>query len=301
MNQYAKVQNYSLRDILNLLGESAEHGTEFHVHYNKELIHQNPFPFPFRSNNTGVMLMLRGKMRVKIDLETYIVCPKDTLLFSSQSIIHIIEIIEPVQSIGIVFTDEFAMTNMLNYEDIRLFRFTEVNQTPVLSLDGDSYDIVYDIIIKMRDINFLQAESDFYKKNKLFHYFNLLALEIMEIHQIKKTQADVKTNRKKEVVHAFLELLSIYVRKNRNVQFYADKLFITSGHLSKLLKEATGTTARDIIEDAVAIEARNLLMETPLSLAEIAEKLNFSDQSFFGKFFKKKMKITPKSFRDKYK
>lgn len=301
MNQYTKVQNYSLRDILNLLGENIEHGTEFHVYYNDEPIHENPFPFPFRNSNSGIMLMLSGKMRATIDLETYIVSPQDALLFSSQSIIHIIEILEPVLSIGVVFTDEFAMKNMQNYEDVRLFRFTEIDQLAVLSLCNEQYNVVCDLMTKMRKINLAETEMNFYKKTKLYHYFNLLTLEIMEIHQLAKTQAGIKTNRKKEVVHAFLELLSIYVRRNRNVEFYADKLFITSGHLSKLLKEATGNTARDIIEEAVAIEARNLLMETALSLAEIAERLNFSDQSFFGKFFKKKMKITPKSFRDKYK
>ncbi|WP_281225484.1 helix-turn-helix domain-containing protein [Flavobacterium aquiphilum] len=301
MNKHKEVHNYSLRDILNILGEEAVHGAEFHVHYNKELIRENPFPFPFRSSNTGIMLLLCGKMRVQIDLETFIVSPKDVMALSSQSMIHILEIIEPVQSIGLVFTEEFAMTNLLIYEDIRLFRFTELNQTPILSLTEDHYSIIFDIMIKMHKLCFSQSETNLYKNAKVFHYFNLLALEIMEMHRSRGNQTDVKTNRKKEIIRDFLSLLSIHVRKNRNVQFYADKLFITPGHLSKLLKEATGGTSREIIEEAVVMEARKLLIETSLSLTEIAEILNFSDQSFFGKFFKKKMKITPKSFRDKYK
>lgn len=301
MSNYTKIENYSLRDIINILGEEAVQGTEFHVHCNKELYFENPFPFPFRSNNTGILLLLCGRMKVQIDLENFIVCPKDTMVFSSQSIIHILEIIEPVQSIGFVFTDEFAMTNMLNYEDIRLFRFTELNQSPILSLTEDQFAVILEIMTKMQKLYLSQSESNLYKNAKVFHYFNLLALEMMEMHRSRANQADLKTNRKKELVHEFLSLLSIHVRKNRNVQFYADKMFITSGHLSKLLKEATGNTSREIIEEAVVMEARNLLMETSHSLAEIAEMLNFSDQSFFGKFFKKKMKITPKSFRDKYK
>ncbi|WP_281233306.1 helix-turn-helix domain-containing protein [Flavobacterium gelatinilyticum] len=301
MSKYQRIENYSLRDILNILGEEAAHGTEFHVHYNKEVISENPFPFPFRSSNIAIMLVLCGKMKVQIDLETFIVSPKDVMVFSSQSIIHIQEIIEPVQSIGFVFTEEFALSNILNYEDIRLFRFTELNQTPILSLTEENYSIILDIMTKMYKLNLSQSETNLYKNAKVFHHFNLLALEMMEMHRTRGNQADVKTSRKKQIIHDFLSLLSIHIRKNRNVQFYADKLFITSGHLSKLLKEATGNTSREIIEEAVVMEARNLLMETSYSLAEIAEILNFSDQSFFGKFFKKKMKITPKSFRDKYK
>ncbi|WP_338839746.1 helix-turn-helix domain-containing protein [Flavobacterium ginsenosidimutans] len=301
MSKYTKIQNYSLRDIINILGDEAEYGTEFYVHYNKELIQENPFPFPFRCSNTGIMLLLHGKMKVQVDLQTYIVSPKDVIVFSSQSVIHILEIIEPAQNIGFVFTDEFAMTNMLNYEDIRLFRLTELNQTPILSLTEDQYNIIFDIMTKMYMLNLSQSETNLFKNAKAFHYFNLLALEMMEIHRTGANQADLKNSRKKEIIHEFLSLLSIHVRANRNVQFYADKLFITSGHLSKLLKEATGNSSREIIEEAVVMEARDLLMETSHSLAEIAEILHFSDQSFFGKFFKKKMKITPKSFRDKYK
>jgi len=301
VGRYTEIRNYSLRDIINMLGEEAAHGTEFHVHYNKEVIEGNPFPFPFRSCNTAVLLMLEGRIKVQIDLQTYIVGPMDTMVLSSQSMIHILEIIEPVQNIGCVFTDEFAMTNMLNYEDIRLFRLTELNQTPILSLTEDQYSIIFDIMTKMYTLNLSQSEHNLYKKAKIFHYFNLLALEMMEMHRSGVNQANLKTNRKKEIIHEFLSLLSIHVRNNRNVKFYADKLFITAGHLSKLTKEVTGNTSREIIEEAVVMEARNLLMETSHSLAEIAEILHFSDQSFFGKFFKKKMKITPKSFRDKYK
>lgn len=300
MRKHQRIQNYSLKDILNILGEETEHGTEFHAHYNKELIRENPFPFPFRSNNTGIMLLICGKMKVQIDLETFIVCPNDIIVFSSQSMIHILEIVHPVQSIGVVFTEEFALTNVLNYDEIRLFRFTELNQTPVLSLTEYQYDYIFEIMTKMHKLNLAASDHNLYKIAKTFHYFNLLALEIMEMHRTR-IQADVKPSKKKQIIHDFLSLLSIHVRESRNVQFYADKLFITSGHLSKLLKEGTGSTCREIIEEAVVMEARNLLMETSLSLMEIADILNFSDQSFFGKFFKKKMKITPKSFRDKYK
>jgi AraC-like DNA-binding protein len=296
-----EVKNYSLWEILHILGEETQEEAEFHIHFNKELIAENPFPYPFQSTNTAVMLMLAGKMKVQINFETFIVGPKDALILSPHSIIHIIEVIEPVQNIGVVFTDEFALRNILNYEDVRVLRFIELYDSPVLPLSESSYEVIFDLLSKMHQFNSKEELATFYKKEKMFHYFNLLALEMMDICRLEATKINLKTNRKKEVIKDFLSLLSIHVREKRSVQFYADKLFITSGHLSKLVKEASGTTSREIIEEAVVMEARNLLVDSSLSLAEIAEKLNFSDPSFFGKFFKKKMKITPKSFRDKYK
>lgn len=301
MPKYTEIQNYSFRDILNNLGEEASQGAEFHVHYKEELLAENPFPYPFRSSNTGVMLMLQGKMKVQINLETFIAGPGSVLVFPAQAIVHILEIIEPLQNIGIVFTEEFALRNILNYEEVRVFRFIELNETPVLTVSGADHQAVSDLFIKLSEINSSDSFPSPYKKEKTFHYFNLLALEMMEIYRSQSDKFNLKTNRKKEIIQEFLSLLPLHVREKRNVQFYADKLFITPGHLSKLLKEATGSTSREIIEEAVVMEARNMLVDTSLSLAEIAERLHFSDQSFFGKFFKKKMKITPKSFRDKYK
>nr|WP_262909503.1 helix-turn-helix domain-containing protein [Flavobacterium chungbukense] len=111
----------------------------------------------------------------------------------------------------------------------------------------------------------------------------------MDIYRDQASKVNLRTNRKKEIIKDFLSLLSIHVRDKRNVQFYADKLFITPGHLSKLLKEVSGNTSRGVIEEAVVMEARNMLVDSSLSLAEIAEKLNFSVLKLVVKLYKKYM------------
>lgn len=300
MSRNSPVRHHSLREILDILGEDVQQGAEFHVHYNTQLYSENPFPYPFRSNNTAVTLVVQGKMRIKINLEEFIAGPDDVIIFSSQFIIHILEVLEPIRVIGLVFTDEYALKNILNYEDINMLRFFSVNEKPVLPLSSSSRSKVCVMLESMYNLNTMNGEESYYREEKTFHYFNLMALEIIEVYRNEIEKIDLRTSRKKEIIHAFLQLLSNHITQERSVQFYADKLFITPGHLSKLLKEASGNTARDVIEDAVILEARNLLLDSSLSLAQIAEKLNFSDQSFFGKFFRKKMKITPKGFRDRY-
>lgn len=300
MSRNSPIRHHSLREILNILGEDVQKGAEFHVHYNTQLYSENLFPYPFRSNHIAVILVLQGKIRIKINLEEFVAGPGNVIIFSPQFIIHFLELIEPVRMIGLVFTEEFALKNMLNYEDVNTLRFFSVNEMPVLLLPSSSRSKVSLILEFMYELNTLNSEESYYQEEKIFHYFNLLALEIIEIYRNEIEKVDLRTSRKKEIIHDFLQLLSNHITQERSVQFYADKLFITPGHLSKLLKEAAGITARDVIEDAVILEARNLLMDSSLSLAQIAEKLHFSDQSFFGKFFRKKMKITPKGFRDRY-
>ncbi|WP_342084880.1 helix-turn-helix domain-containing protein [Dyadobacter sp. OTU695] len=301
MATYSQVRQHSLREILNILGEDAQLGTECHVHYNKEPVIENPFPYPFRGNNSGLLLIRAGKLKIQLNLEVFVVGAGDLVIISSQVITHILEILEPVTIIGLVFTDQYALKNILNYEEVNVLRFFTLNEMPVLSFPESKRAVVLYLLESMHKLNSMHGQESYYSEEKTFHYFNLLALEIIEVYRTEVEKVAMKTSRKKEIIQDFLNLLSLYVRQERSVKFYADKLFITSGHLSKLLKEASGSTARDVIEEAVVMEARNFLMDTSLSLAQIAEELNFSDQSFFGKFFKKKMMLGPKAFRDKYK
>lgn len=246
-------------------------------------------------------MLLEGQFKIKINLETYIAGPGDLIIVSNQFIVDIREIIKPVKTISLIFTEEYARKHTLNFEDINVIRYFSLNELPVLSLTEPKRAMAFYLLEMMYKLNHPRGEHGRYREQKTLHYFNLLALEVIEAYRSEIEKVDIKTSRRKEIIHAFLNLLSVHVKQERRVQFYADKLFITAGHLSKLLKEASGSTARDVIEEAVIMEARNLLKEPSLSLAQIAERLNFSDQSFFGKFFKKKMSVTPKTFRDKHK
>ena len=80
---------------------------------------------------------------------------------------------------------------------------------------------------------------------------------------------------------------------------YAELLNITPNHLNALCKEHLGTQAGEVIRDRVVLEAKRLLVNLGLSVSEIAYKLNFNDNSYFTKFFKKEVGISPEVFRKK--
>lgn len=80
---------------------------------------------------------------------------------------------------------------------------------------------------------------------------------------------------------------------------YAELLYITPNHLNALSKEHLGITAGEVIRNRVLLEAKRMLVNQHLSISEIAYTLNFSDNSYFTKFFKKYEHITPEDFRKK--
>jgi len=95
----------------------------------------------------------------------------------------------------------------------------------------------------------------------------------------------------------FFKILNTNFKNERSVQFYADQLCLTAGYLSKTLKEVTGKTASQLIDDTVIMEAKLLLKDSLRSVTEVAEDLKFSNASFFGKFFKKHTGFSPTEFR----
>ena len=82
--------------------------------------------------------------------------------------------------------------------------------------------------------------------------------------------------------------------KERNVSFYADKLSITAAHLSTTIKETTGRTCTEIISAMVIMDAKNQLRSTDIPIYQIADSLNFSNVSFFGKYFKRYVGMGPR-------
>ncbi|SEN31088.1 AraC family transcriptional regulator [Lihuaxuella thermophila] len=80
----------------------------------------------------------------------------------------------------------------------------------------------------------------------------------------------------------------------------AQKALLSPFHFSRLFKQSTGYSVMEYLLKFRLTQAKQLLVETQLTISEIAEKVGFSDQSYFGKVFKRYEKLTPKEFRLTY-
>jgi AraC family transcriptional activator of pobA len=82
---------------------------------------------------------------------------------------------------------------------------------------------------------------------------------------------------------------------------YAELLYITPNHLNALCNDVLGLSAGEVIRNRIVLEAKRLLVNFDLSLSEIAYRLNFADNSYFSKFFKKYEGMSPEEFRKQIK
>lgn len=105
-------------------------------------------------------------------------------------------------------------------------------------------------------------------------------------------------SRREELLTNFIDLIEKYFKSERAVNFYAEKLFVTPKHLSAVLKEISGKTAGEWIDHRVILEAKLMLRSTGMNIQEISLALNFSNQSFFGKYFKHLTGMSPRDYRN---
>lgn len=104
-------------------------------------------------------------------------------------------------------------------------------------------------------------------------------------------------NRREEYFAKFITLLSENFKRERTVGFYAEQMCVTPKYLSLLIKDFSGKSAAEWIDSYVIIEAKTLLRYSTMSIQEVAYELNFSSQSFFGKYFKHLTGMSPSEYK----
>jgi AraC-like DNA-binding protein len=102
-----------------------------------------------------------------------------------------------------------------------------------------------------------------------------------------------------ELTEKFLNLVQIHYKQERGLNFYAEKMCITPKHLAKVIKENSTRSANEWIDEYVVLMAKALLKSTNMTIQQIADDLNFPSQSFFGKYFKRIVGISPREYKKK--
>jgi AraC-like DNA-binding protein len=98
----------------------------------------------------------------------------------------------------------------------------------------------------------------------------------------------------------FTMLIEDHYLEFNAIRQYADALCVSERQLNEAVKRSVGRTASQLVQERIALEAKRLLSNTALGIAEIAFKLNIEDPAYFARFFKKRTGCTPGDFRRKH-
>lgn len=244
---------------------------------------------PRKLQRAAIVLFTSGSCRIKVNLEEYEIKAPKLVTFMPG---HIFELLSDVNDLdGYVISISKRFIDMINlpgwqHQYMKMYNnpITDINEEMLNSL-RIFYAILYRAAINDKNPFRLQIIENLIS---VFYYGGVSSFD-------NEVESNLKY--KNHIVDNFLELVQQHYREERLIQYYAGRLCITPKYLSKLVKDHTGRAATDWIEQHVILEARAMLQSTDLSIQQIATTLNFPNQSFFGKYFKRATGVSPKHYR----
>jgi AraC family transcriptional activator of pobA len=145
------------------------------------------------------------------------------------------------------------------------------------------------------EYNRFSPERDYILRN----YIHILLLLIREIYRPHARQLQESATRTMKITSHYKHLLQKNFLVWREVKQYAAALNITPKYLSEAVKENTGKTPRELINDVLVLESKVLLGSTDKTISEIAHHLQFEDQSHFSHFIRQQTGMSPTQLRKK--
>lgn len=249
----------------------------------------------FRSGFLSIFLVKKGEAVLNLNMEALTIRRNSLFHISPNTIIG--ETSGAVTISGISFSSDFLAEIGMPERSSEFFDYFSSKYHRIWQIEDEDAALVSAQVSTMVD-RLTKFSTHPFGKEILIHAFYIFLFEIGALGQKYSEMTRMNFSRQESLVIRFSNLARKHFREQRTVKVYADQLNVSAKYLTEVVKEYSGKNASEIINDLVILEAKFLLSRTQLSIGEIAGKLNFSDQSFFGKYFKRQTGVSPKSFRE---
>lgn len=247
---------------------------------------------PFRVDATTCIIYIKGWVRFRINMKELIAKAPCMIIMPYNAIIETLEMSEDLLTRILVMSREFTdslFPTQTNVSHLLL----DIMSNPIIDLSGEETALItYYSMVK----NLICNSQSPYRLEAIKH----LTLALFYSYTSQKhnnSSTESKRERKDEISERFLEILQKNYKREREVGFYADALCLTPKYLSRAVKEATGKSAAEWIDEFVITESKALLYSTNQTIQQIADTLGFESQSLFGKYFKRVTGISPRAYR----
>ncbi|ABG57989.1 helix-turn-helix domain-containing protein [Cytophaga hutchinsonii] len=265
--------------------------------YNVEIFNKDrdfKVAYPHRHDDFyEILFITKGTGTYIIDLQEYEIKP-NTVFFLSPGQIHEISFSPDIYGYIFLFSSGFYLSN--KNDPYKLFEFPffyslQYNNPPLYLTKASAIEELDSLFKKA----ILEVNTDALDSQEATHA--LLDLILIQCKRLYPQADGTQLKKGHILIKRFKQLIEEKCTENIGVKEYADMLHVTANHLSETVKEFTGRTPTDFINDRMTLEIKRLLTHTQLTVQEIAFQLHFSDQSYFSKYFKKTSGVSPTEYR----
>lgn len=249
---------------------------------------------PRRMKCILLALCLHGKGQYSMDTEERMVKANDLIIINEEQVIDNYMLSSDISGIAIMLSPHFFSEIVKDIHDLSsLFLFSRTH--PVFSLTQDTCDTIksYFNLIKEK----METKDHYFRKDVVRNLMSAMIYDLSHVIYQTQQQRNQKESRADAIFAEFIRLVERNFRHERRVSWYSERMSITPKYLSEMVKRASRRTPNEWIDNYVTLEIRVLLKNTTKSIKEITKELHFPNQSFFGKFFKEHVGMSPSEYR----
>lgn len=248
--------------------------------------------FPHRHSFYHLVLFTEGKGRHTIDFHHFAAEPYQ-IYFMIPGQVHSWDFEGEMEGYVVNFSESFFKSFLLQPEYLDSFSFFDQDSSKnVLTVSPDIRERICGLFEELLAQN---RQLTMWREDLVRVLLLQIFLLIEQSDSVdRKKSADKGKN---ATVRNFIRLIDKHYDRIRLPGQYAEMLNVTPNHLNALCKEHLGLQAGELIRNRIVLEAKRLLINLDLTVAEIAYRLNFNDNSYFTKFFRKETGMTPEDFR----
>jgi len=252
------------------------------------------FTEPFKVEFSLCILIKSGSMHIMHNLIEYTISKNDVFVVMPGDFARCLSVSPDCRLTLLAFSDSYyaPISNGTQFNTFYSF----FRKHPKNSIDDQGFtDTLHVLDIMKRRV---ETTDKIDKKNVVRGYIYALCQDALGWINAVKDVETAPSSRGEEILAAFMELLENNYTKEHRIQFYADKLCISTKHLSETVKTISGRSVKEWLQDYLLLEAKALLQSHKYSIQEISWRLNFANQSFFGTWFKKAAGMSPRQYCD---
>ena len=250
----------------------------------------------FRVEGYVIGICLEGSIELEVDSIPYSGGAGSMLIARPLQLLQFLHLSSDCRLRFILFSQRFLVSNNIHQRVLQNFRFSHPSVLPVIRItaaeSGRIVNQFADIWIRFNDVQHP------FRKEVVGNLLLVLLYDFEAIYREHSQGTETGMSRPNELARRFFDLAQKQFREQHAVEHYARLLHVTPKYLSSMIKDATGRTAASFLNELLLLEAQSLLKHSDSSVKEVAHALGFSDQSTFGKFFKRAFGLTPRQYQN---
>lgn len=249
--------------------------------------------FPVQAGMSMVLFCLQGELHVRISLKEYTLRPDMFCVIITGMIFEVLSISNDFRGFMIATRTNFMPVTEKTTQVMSFYKCLQSRHCFVL----EEKEVMAFVGVYHSIKATLQELDHPYRIPMLQFYVQILYYRMLPIVlKEEESRSKYSHTRQEEIFQRFIGEVEKHYRKERSVKFYADLLCISPKYLSTVIYKISQQLAGEWIDAYVILEAKTLLKSGRLTIQQISEQLNFSNQSFFGKFFKRCAGMSPKEY-----